>query len=472
MNTTHKIVQLKVKNFKNLKAVEITPEGNIVTLTGPNGAGKSSVLDSMQAVLAGKDGSVARPIRDGANDADIEIDLGHGLRAVRRYTAGGSVLKVELAGDKQGSPQSILDALTGGILGFDPLEFTRLKPTVQRETFLKLVGLDFTAHDKDRQAVYTQRTEANREVDRLAARLSGMKPFDATVPAEPTSAAELVAKLEDARQIDAQHNSLRRKVEDTENALIGKGQEIAHAHAQIMAWQKVIAEKQVIEAQLQESLRLLRTTVLPAPVDQGAIQQQIQQVDTVNAAIRNNKELEALKRELHDATNAANALSDKLERADQHKADQIRNAKSPLPGLTFDDAGLLFNGLPLSEASTGHKIRVSVAIGMALNPKLRVIFVRDGSLLDSEGLKIIAEMSLAENYQVWIEDARSEDNAAIIIEDGQIKYENQTSDQGAQGESRIVGSDSGIAGSIRGNGNAAIPSGGSASPIDRTNFAG
>lgn len=53
MNTTHKIAKLEVSNFKNLKAVSITPEGNVITLTGPNGGGKPEVL-----VLFVRDGSL------------------------------------------------------------------------------------------------------------------------------------------------------------------------------------------------------------------------------------------------------------------------------------------------------------------------------------------------------------------------------------------------------------------------------
>jgi hypothetical protein len=61
--------------------------------------------------------------------------------------------------------------------------------------------------------------------------------------------------------------------------------------------------------------------------------------------------------------------------------------------------------------------------GWSLKLSLRVIFVRDGSLLDEAGLAVIAEMAKAHDYQVWIEDARSEDPAALVIEDDQLLIE-------------------------------------------------
>jgi hypothetical protein len=64
-------------------------------------------------------------------------------------------------------------------------------------------------------------------------------------------------------------------------------------------------------------------------------------------------------------------------------------------------------------------LRVSVAIGLALNPKLRVLLIRDGSLLDEDSLRLIGEMAEKADAQLWIE--RVEDGGAtVIIEDGSI----------------------------------------------------
>ena len=51
-----KIVQLHAENYKRLRTVEISPDGNIVTIGGRNGAGKSSILDAIYVALGGADG--------------------------------------------------------------------------------------------------------------------------------------------------------------------------------------------------------------------------------------------------------------------------------------------------------------------------------------------------------------------------------------------------------------------------------
>jgi ABC-type polar amino acid transport system ATPase subunit len=77
-----------------------------------------------------------------------------------------------------------------------------------------------------------------------------------------------------------------------------------------------------------------------------------------------------------------------------------------------------------SQLSRGQQIRVSSAIGMALNPTLKVMFVRDGSLLDSEGKKEIAELAKSGDYQLWMELCDESGQVGFFLEDGEIKKVN------------------------------------------------
>lgn len=58
---------------------------------------------------------------------------------------------------------------------------------------------------------------------------------------------------------------------------------------------------------------------------------------------------------------------------------------------------------------------------MSADPKLKIVRIQDGSLLDDEGLKALEKMALEKDFQVWIEIVQSSDNMAIIIEDGEVK---------------------------------------------------
>ena len=100
---------------------------------------------------------------------------------------------------------------------------------------------------------------------------------------------------------------------------------------------------------------------------------------------------------------------------------QEQKAKFPIKGLAFDDTGVTYNGIPFSQCSTAERLRVSLAMAMAMNPKLKVLRIMDGSLLDSQNMAVIQEMVAANDYQCWIERISENAGCGIYIEDGEVK---------------------------------------------------
>ena len=119
--------------------------------------------------------------------------------------------------------------------------------------------------------------------------------------------------------------------------------------------------------------------------------------------------------------NSSAAYTAKIEALDKQKNDAIAAAKFPVAGLSFTDTGVLYNGIPFSQCSSAEKLRVSVAIAMAGNPKLRVIRITDGSLIDSKNMAIIESLAKENDYQIWIEKVDESGSVGVYIEDGQIK---------------------------------------------------
>ena len=123
-----KIIELRAENIKRLPAVNIRPDGNVVEITGKNGQGKTSVLDAIWWALEGKENIQAAPIRRGATEAHIKLDIGQ-LKVTRTFKAvdGGHYTTTITVENDEGarfpSPQKVLDSLLGE-LSFDPLAFT------------------------------------------------------------------------------------------------------------------------------------------------------------------------------------------------------------------------------------------------------------------------------------------------------------------------------------------------------------
>jgi hypothetical protein len=112
-----------------------------------------------------------------------------------------------------------------------------------------------------------------------------------------------------------------------------------------------------------------------------------------------------------------------IAKADKDKAGRLADTKMPIEGLGLDENGVTFDGIPFEQCGDAEQLRISVAMGLALNPKLKVLLIRDGSLLDENSLKLLAEQAAAADAQVWIERVGDKDKCAVIIEDGCVKGE-------------------------------------------------
>jgi len=394
-----KIVRLKSENVKRLKVVEITPEGDgMVVVGGQNEQGKSSVLDSIAYALGGKDLVCEDPIRHGEDRAVIECDLGDYL--VRRvFTASGSTLTV--AG-KQGetfkSPQALLDKLTGS-LTFDPLAFSRAAPKAQLETLRKLAGLDFAHLDGQRATVFAKRTDVNREKDRLTATANSL-PSYAIMQTEEVSLAALVAERDKAAaEVD--------RIVRAEARLHDINERLEAMRAEAIKMKAEAAQlAQSIEGAVKPDIEALKARIATAETDNMKVR--------ANAAIK--KARDAAAEKALESTALTKALAD----IDATKADMIRNAKMPVDGLSLTEDGVTYKGVPFSQASSAEQLRVSVAMGIAMNPTLKVLLIRDGSLLDDRSLAAVAEMASAADAQVWIERVGTGDECTVIIEDGAV----------------------------------------------------
>ena len=62
-----------------------------------------------------------------------------------------------------------------------------------------------------------------------------------------------------------------------------------------------------------------------------------------------------------------------------------------------------------------------MAIGLALNPQLKVLLVRQGSLLDTQSLANVAAQAEAADAQVWVERVTDTgEGVSVLIEDGAV----------------------------------------------------
>lgn len=416
-----RIIELRAENFMRLRAVAITPgDSNTVIISGRNGQGKTSVLDAIWTALGGGAAAKAHPepIRNGQDTAEVELDLGE-LVVTRTWERGkASKLTVRnAAGHRLGSPQSILDKLMGH-LSFDPGEFARMNPKEQRAALLSVVELPFDpdALEAERALLYAERTDVNREVREVEARLAATPSPDPAVPAQEVSMAALLEQHREALELHDRHRRavavFERRVQDVNDA----EDRVADLEAALEE-ARGRAHSTRIEADLaHDAVKALRD--LP---DLEAIVKWIEGAEQVNEAVRAANTYAALQEHAADRREASDALTAQLVDLDAMKGRALEAAAMPMPGLSFDADAVLFQGVPLVQASGAERLRVSIAMAMALNPTVRVIRVADASLLDSASMALVEQMAAEHGYQMWLEVVDESGELGVVIEDGEVR---------------------------------------------------
>jgi chromosome segregation ATPase len=411
-----------MENVKKVRTVEIRPDPNdpLVIVRGDNGAAKSSILDSIKYAFAGKASHPPKVVREGERAACVEVETEE-LTVTRRWTVGAEATTTEVEvrakdGTKLPSAQKVLDKLYDE-LAFECLEFATRKKMEQLELLRKMVGVDTSQFDQQRKALFDQRTLVNRDLAAAEARLKAM-PTTKPPPAADTAA--LLSEQDEATRlqkacadaVNARQAALRRMDDASEAVKVGEQAlqqarnrlDIARKHA-TDADNVADAAEEAAEAS-SATLQRVRAALTDAQANAAA-----------NARWVEREKIAADVDRLGADTKTKTTAIEKID-ADKHA--MVAGATFPIAGLGFGEDGVLYNGLPFEQASQAEQLRVSVAVGAARKPKLRVMTVKEGSRLDSKSLALLRQLAIEMEVQVWLEAVGEDGPATVVIRDGAV----------------------------------------------------
>jgi DNA repair exonuclease SbcCD ATPase subunit len=423
------IVSLISENVKRLKVVSIQPNGkSLVIVGGDNGSGKSSTIDSVAMALQGGKAIPSKPVRDGEKTASVILELDD-LIVHRKFTAEGktSLVVTNKEGAKYSSPQAMLDKMVGA-LSFDPLAFSRMKAKEQEESLRELLGIDTSALDAAREEAYAERTLINRDVKQLEAQIEAM-PMHGALPDEELAVDEVQDALAAARSHNATVDAMIREADEASaqadrlsERLNDCDAEIARLMAELKSVQeRKVATKKAYTETTSHALNLRIRANDAKRIDEDEIFDKLMGLGEINRKIAENKDLQRRQAELDAKVKESQAFSAKIEQIDQAKQSMLRSAAYPIAGLAISDAGgLEMNGIPLDQCSSAEQLRVSFTICVAMNPKLPVVLIREGSLCDAKSLKLIEDMATQYGCQVWMERVSTGDECSVIISEGEV----------------------------------------------------
>lgn len=426
-----KIIELRAENVKRLRAIRIRPSKDGVVITGRNGQGKSSALDAIWMALGGKDAAPPDPVRHGETKARVVLDLG-AFMVERRWNqpdpakdATTSLHVTGKDGAKYATPQAVLDRLCGH-LAFDPLEFSRLGPREQRAQLLKAVGAEgeMAKLDARRRAAYDDRTAGNRRLDDLRGLLASIKiPPDVTCRPTTTPTDQLAAEMQAGVDARAKRDAMAAEAERRRALAEQWSTEAAALVKRAVEVQKMAEESARAAEAIANEAQKIQVPDVTAIKDRMSAAQAAERL----AALWDQRADAATRITKGEAYVAD--LTKQIEACDAEKLAILQRAKVPVPGVSVSDSCVLVNGTPLVQCAASEQLRISCAVAMALNPRVRVILVRDASLLDDDGMRTLQEMAKTApggdadegGYQLWIERVgRRDEPVGVVIEDGEV----------------------------------------------------
>ena len=409
--TPKTIVRLQASNVMNIDAIVVEANGKNVTLTGKNGAGKSAFLKAIEFALSGKAlAATPEPVRHGQESGDILLDLGD-IIVKRHFTNESSTVKIE---NKDGavfkSPQALLDKFRGNI-AFDPMSFASLPEKQQKEVLLGMIDLpiDLDELDLKRKGIYEKRTDVNRDITRLKGQLDGI-PDMPDVPDDELSSVDVMGEMQKATEQITINNKLLTEYEKLQLDNVQIEKDIKQLEDDLC----LLREQHTSNT----ARRLQMTPVVQRIVDINLEQFKckLEDVEQINVQVRQKQDRTRIVAQINDLKAISIGMTVDMTVIDTLKTKTISEAGMPVDGLGFNESGITFDDVPLSQCSDGQKRLISARIGMAMNPDLRVLWVPDASLLDTDSINDLKAMADENGYQLWLECVSDDETVGVHID--------------------------------------------------------
>jgi len=406
-----KVTELRAENIKRVKAVQITPaENGLTVIGGNNNQGKTSVLDAIAWTLGGDRYRPSEPNREGSViPPRIHIELSNGL-IVERSGKNSALKVVDPSGNKGG--QQLLNEFVEQ-LALDLPRFLQSSGKEKAQTLLQIIGVgdQLFALEQQEAKIYNERTTIGRISEQKTAYAKELL-FWPDVPNEPVSASDLIRQQQDilarngenqrkrdnAYHLQAQRNALAEKVNSLRDELERYTKQLEQAdHDMTITFKTAEDLQDESTAELEEN---------------------IQSIDALNVKIRSNLERDKAEEDAKAYDDQYKGLTAQLESVRKAKTDLLNGADLPLPGLSVADGELTYRGQKWDNMSSSEQLRVATAIVRRLKPECGFVLLDKLEQMDLNTLRDFGAWLESEGLQAIATRVSTGDECSIIIEDG------------------------------------------------------
>lgn len=402
-----KITALQAENVKRIKAVELTPaENGLTVIGGRNAQGKTSVLDSIAWALGGDNFRPSQPQREeSVIPPNIKVTLSNGL-IVERSGKNSSLKVIDPSGNRGG--QQLLNSFIEQ-LALDLPRFMGMNGKDKANTLLKIIGIGDLLYVLDRKEaeLYNERLAIGRIADQKKATAKELPFFDG-IPEEPVSASELIRQQQDILARNGE-NAKKRARKD----------ELAKELRSVMDKLRELTQRRdKLEAEYEIACR---DAVDLHDESTEELENNIREIDALNTKIRTNAVHAAAEREAKQYGDQYDALTGQIEDLRAQRLALLDGADMPLPGLSVEQGELTYQGQAWDNMSAAEQLRVATAIIRKLNPECGFVLMDKLEQMDLDTLREFGAWLESEGLQAIATRVSTGDECSIIIEDGTVK---------------------------------------------------
>lgn len=408
-----KINTLELENVKRIRTLQLSPAANGLTIIGGNNnQGKTSVLDAICWLLGGNKYQPSNAQREGAlTEPMLRCTLSNGL-IVERKGKNAALKVIDPQGNRAG--QKLLDSFLSE-LALDLPKFMQASDRDKADTLLRIIGVgdQLAQMEQEEKRLYDQRTaigQIQSQKDKFAAEL----PHWEGLPDEPVSAAELISQQQ---AILARNGQRQQWVHEMQSINIS----IQNITAEIQRTERHLADLRAQLDEFQEKASSAQKSPEELQLESTAeLEQNIADIDRVNAKIRDNQRKAAAEQEAADYGRQYADLTAQIEKIRADRRALLNNANLPLNGLSVESGKLLYNGKAWDCMSGSEQLRVGTAIVRCLNPECGFVLLDKLEQMDMRTLSEFGTWLEANGLQAIATRVSTGDECSIIIEDGWV----------------------------------------------------
>lgn len=401
-----KINKLEIENVKRVKAVKVEPAQNGLTVIGGrNNQGKTSVLDAIAWALGGDKYRPSQAQRqESVIPPNLHIVMNNGLVVERK--GKNSALKVTDPDGQKAGQQLLNDFVEQFAL--DLPKFMNAGSREKAGILLKIIGIgdQLAVLERQEQEQYNERQAIGRIADQKE-KFAKEQTFYPDVPEQPVSISDLI---QEQQKILAQNGENQRKRE----SLHRLEQEYQQVNEEI---QRLLSKQQSLE----QDLAIARSSASDLQ-DKSTkeLEENIAQIEEINRKVRANLDKDKAEEDAREYRRQYEQMTKAIDTTRKAKADLLKNADLPLPGLSVEDGELIYQGQRWDNMSGSEQLKVSTAIVRKLNPKCGFVLLDKLEQMDVDTLNDFGQWLEAEGLQAIATRVSIGDECSIIIEDGYV----------------------------------------------------